>query len=629
MPSRRLGSSEEPLTTAALYEDDAVQPQGRLDFGLWRRIVAHARPYRFHLAGLAGCGLYAAFVDAALPLITGRLIDAAVGGASLSALVPFALGYAVLLTGLSIAIWGFIRLAGLVATGVCYDLRREGFARMQALPFAWFDARPTGWLVTRLTSDCEKISSLMPWFLLDLTWGCSLLVGISFVMFLLDWRLALVVLTIVPPLTLLSLVFQNKLLLSSRLMRRSRARLTASYTEGLQGVRTTKTLVREAGNLGEFQQESGDMFAHSLRNAVQSAVYLPMVMTLGSLGVGLALWRGGLGVGEGAVSLGTLVAFMQYAAQFTMPIQEMAERFTQLQGAQAAAERVQSLLDTTPEIRDSEEVRAQVAAWAGRERPAGVALDGGQERIERIAFRGVGFHYKPEEPLFSDFDLEVEAGETVALVGSTGSGKSTLVNLLARFYEPTAGEVQLNGVDYRRRSLSWWQSQLGVVLQTPHLFAGTVRDAIRYGKLEASDAEVEEAARLAGAHEFIAALPEGYESEVGEGGSRLSTGQRQLISLARAVLSDPQVFIMDEATSSVDTETEAVIQAAVDRVLAGRIAFVIAHRLSTIRSADRILVLDQGRILEEGSHRELLARRGRYYDLYTRQQAREVAQAAS
>ncbi|HBP20810.1 MAG TPA: ABC transporter ATP-binding protein, partial [Planctomycetes bacterium] len=239
------------------------------------------------------------------------------------------------------------------------------------------------------------------------------------------------------------------------------------------------------------------------------------------------------------------------------------------------------------------------------------------------------FHYKPEEPLFSDFDLEVEAGETVALVGSTGSGKSTLVNLLARFYEPTAGEVQLNGVDYRRRSLSWWQSQLGVVLQTPHLFAGTVRDAIRYGKLEASDAEVEEAARLAGAHEFIAALPEGYESEVGEGGSRLSTGQRQLISLARAVLSDPQVFIMDEATSSVDTETEAVIQAAVDRVLAGRIAFVIAHRLSTIRSADRILVLDQGRILEEGSHRELLARRGRYYDLYTRQQAREVAQAAS
>jgi ATP-binding cassette subfamily B protein len=605
----------------AIYDDDAYR--GHLDWGLWRRIAAHAWPYRLQLGLLGGAGLVVAAVDAALPVVTGRLIDAAVAGAAGEQLLAYGLGYGLLLAVFAVCVWAFITLAGQTATGVAYDLRKRGFQRLQELPFAYFDVRPVGWLVTRLTSDCEKLSSLMPWFLLDLIWGTSLIVAITGCMLILDWRLALAVLAIVPPLTVLSVVFQRKLLESSRLIRRKAAIMAASFNECLMGVRTTKALVREEGNLEEFQVHSTDMYAHSMRNALQSAVYLPMVMCLGSVGVGLALWRGGLGVELGGVSLGTLVTFMQFAALFTMPIQELAERFTQVQAAQAAAERVQGLLETAPEIRDAPEVCEALARHEAAERPEGVAVDGGDARIETIEFRQVAFAYKAGEPVLSGFDLTVQAGQTVALVGATGGGKSTIVSLLARFYEPTAGEVLINGVDYRRRSLRWLQSNLGVVLQVPHLFSGTVREAIRYGRLDASDDEVEQAARLVGAHDFVSDLPDGYDAQVGEGGGRLSTGQRQLIALARAVLADPQVFIMDEATSSVDTSTEALIQDAVDTVLEGRTAFVIAHRLSTIRRADRILVIDAGRVVESGTHRELLARRGRYHALYTRQLARE------
>jgi ATP-binding cassette subfamily B protein len=612
------------MSEPAFTEDDHATTR-RLDLGLWWRIAGHGRPYGRALLGLSACGLVVAGVDVSIPLLTGLLIDAAVGGQLSTELGLYGAGYAVLLAALAACVFGFIVFAGRTATGVAYDLRQRSFARLQELPFSYFDTRPIGWLVTRLTSDCEKLSSLLPWFLLDLVWGTALILGITVAMFWLHAGLAVVVLAIIPPLALLSWVFQQRLLESSRLVRKSAAILTANYNESLMGVRATKALVREEGNLGEFEERSGDMYRHSMRTALLSAVYLPLVMTFGAIGAGLALWKGGLGVGVGGVTLGTLVAFVQYAAFLTQPIQELAERFTQLQAAQAAAERVQGLLDEVPSIRDDAHVLAALTRWHDQARPEGVAMDGGEERIESVEFAGVGFAYKEGEPILSDFNLEVRAGTTVALVGATGGGKSTIVSLLARFYEPTVGEIRINGVDYRGRSLHWLQSNLGVVLQVPHLFSGTIREAIRYGRLDASDEEVEAAARRVGAHDFVSKLPGGYTSEVGEGGSRLSTGQRQLIALARAILADPQVFIMDEATSSVDTETEGLIQAAVDEVLQGRIAFVIAHRLSTVRNADTILVIDAGHVIESGTHAELLRQRGRYHALYTRQASREVA----
>ncbi len=589
------------MTDELLQEQDATR---RLDAGLWKRILAHARPYRAPLAAMAVSGLVVAGIDALLPRMTGLVIDSAAAGGG--EVLRYSLYYLGLVAGMAFMVWFFIVAAGRAATGFAYDLRRSAFARLQELSFSFYDKRPVGWLMARLTSDADRVSGILPWFLLDLVWGVSLIAGISIMMLRLHVTLALLVMAILPPLAVVSVFFQRRLLRSQRAVRRTNSLLTASFNEAIMGVRTTKTLVREEANLGEFREISSQMYGHSMRNALLSAVYLPIVISMGSVGVGLALWRGGLILG-GDLTIGTLVAFMQYAAFFYIPVQEMAERFTQLQAAQASAERLQGLLDTEPEIRDE---------------PG--AHDDPTEEIAAIEFREVSFSYKEGEHVLDKFDFGVGPGETIALVGATGSGKTTIVSLLCRFYEPTSGEILINGVDYRRRTLRWLQSRLGIVLQTPHLFSGTIRENIRYGRLDATDAEVEEAARLVNAESFIRGLDGGYAAEVGEGGNRLSTGQKQLIALARAVLADPEIFVMDEATSSVDTETEGLIQHAIERVLTGRISFVIAHRLSTIRSADRILVIDKGRLVEEGDHEGLLRRRGRYWRLYTNQFAKET-----
>ncbi len=591
----------------------------RIDTRLWRRIFGHARPYRGSMIGLAASGIGMAGMDTLMPLITGLVIDSIVDQRGGEEIMTWWLLYLMVIVLTCVIVWCFIMLAGRVSTGVAYDLRTRSFGRLQELSFSWFDTRPQGWILSRLTSDCMKVSSLMPWFMLDLFWGTSFIGGIIIAMFLLNWKLALAVLCIVPLLVGTTLYFQHKILRSSRMMRRTNSLITANFSESISGIRTTKTLVREEENLGEFQELSGDMHDWSLRNSLQSAVYLPMVLSIGSIGVGVALWRGGMDVQAGGLTLGMLIAFMQYAVNFFMPIQELARRFTDLQAAQAAAERVQDLLDTEPAIRDSEEVRELVRLAAINDPDAPEGWDGGDQRIERIEFRDVGFSYVEGEPVLEGFDLDIRAGDSIALVGATGGGKSTIANLLCRFYEPTGGGIFFNGVEYRRRSLHWLRSNLGVVLQVPHLFAGTVRQNIAYGRAGVDAAAVEEAARRVDAHDFITGLEEGYDTEVGEGGSLLSTGQRQLVSLARAVLADPQIFVMDEATSSVDTETEQQIQHGIEAVLQGRISVIIAHRLSTVRNADRILVVDRGRIVERGTHEQLLERQGRYFQLFTRQ----------
>lgn len=607
------------MSNASWIEEDEHQ---RFQSRVWQKILMYTAPYRWQLLGLTIAGLWLGLLDTSLPMLTAWIIDEArqhgwstrqwlYGGLYLSCMLMFAT-----------CIWLFIRWAGQTVTGVAYDLRQVGFERLQAFSFSYYDKHSTGWLVTRLTSDCSKISSIIPWFLLDMVWGSSMILGISVAMLWLHWQLGLIVISTIPVLVGISVYFQIRLLDSSRKIRKTNSQITATYNESLMGVRTSKTLVREQKNLHEFQELSSRMYGDSLRNAIQASVYLPLITSVGSLGVGLALWFGGSQLstsGMGQLTLGQLIAFMQYAGLLYLPIQEIARRFAELQSAQAAAERMQSLLETQPDIQDSPEVLAVIEQTKQMPKTLEMASDGKPHRIEHVDFHHVFFAYKETEPVIHDFNLHVMRGQTVALVGETGSGKSTLVNLLARFYEPTQGEIRINGEDYRKRSLHWLQSQLGVVLQTPHLFRGSVRENIRYGRLDASDLEVEEAARMVHAHTFIVELSDGYDTDVGESGNHLSTGQRQLISLARAFLADPQIVIMDEATSSIDTSTEQIIQEATQTMLAGRLAFVIAHRLSTVRSADQILVIEKGCIVEQGTHRELMNRRGHYYNLYTRQ----------
>jgi len=579
-------------------EDDDVQSAG-LNAALWRPMLAYARPYWRSFVGLGLAGMAVALCDVLLPRVTGVVIDSAVSGAGRIGL--YGAFYAGLILLLAFMVWLFIVMAGVTATGVAYDLRRLAFGRLQQLSFSFYDHRPVGWLMARVTTDCDRISSVLPWTLLDAVWGSFLLSGITAMMLWMNWKLALIILSIVPPLSIATAIYQRRLIHTQRLARKTNSKITAGFNEGIAGVRTTKAFVREEENLREFQTLTSEMFDYSLRNSLQAAVYLPIVMSLGAAGVGLALWRGGLLAFTGNLALGDLFVFMQYAGLFHIPIQEMAQRFTGLQAAQASAERLQSLLDTEPEIRD------------------GRVSDDPRERIREIVFDNVSFEYKQGGPVLTDVNIRIGRGESVALVGETGSGKSTIVKLLCRFYEPTQGRILIDGVDYRNLRLHWLQSSLGMVLQEPHLFSGTIRENIRYGRLDATDDEVESVARQVGAAAFIDSLPARYDTEVGESGNRLSTGQKQLITLARALLADPQILVLDEATSSVDTETERGIQKGIDVVLKGRISVIIAHRLSTIRAADRILVIDHGRILEEGKHAELLAKRGPYAHLYEEQ----------
>lgn len=596
----------------------------RLDLRLWAQVFRHALPYRRLLIPLVVTAAVIALCDASFALVTRWAVDDVKQHGEAIHLWPLVLVYGGLIATFVAGVWLFINKAGALSNHMSHDIRRDCFRRLQELEFSYFDHRPLGWLISRLTSDCDKLARIIAWGSLDLVWASCLVSVIAVVLVVLHPVLGLCALSVVPPLVVISAWFQTKLLLSARETRKINSMITASFSEALQGMRTTKTLVREEKNLEEFQNLSAEMYGCSMQNALQSAVYIPIVLTIGSIATGIIIWYGGGAVLRESVSLGTFVAFIFYAGQFFNPINQIAQVLVQMQGAQAAGERVLGLLATQPKIRDSVAVSERLREWDRVDRPADLAPDGYSQEIRSIEFQGVDFGYEDGELVLRDFHLTARSGETIALVGASGGGKSTIVNLAARFYEPTGGRILVNGQDYSERSLAWYQSNLGIVLQQPHLFSGTVRENIRYGKLEASDAAVEEAARLVNADEFIRALERGYETEVGEGGNRLSTGQKQLVSFARALLARPQIFIMDEATSSIDTETEQLIQKGLRTMFQGRISFVIAHRLSTIRTADRILVIEKGRILESGTHEELLAAGAHYHGLYTRQFRRQT-----
>ncbi|MCL2616460.1 MAG: ABC transporter ATP-binding protein/permease, partial [Defluviitaleaceae bacterium] len=461
---------------------------------------------------------------------------------------------------------------------------------------------------------------IVAWGVVDVFWTVVMIVILVGVMFTLNTQLALILLLIMPPLFIVSMFFQRRIIKAQREVRKTNSKITAAINEGIIGARTTKTLTREAGNFDEFSVLTKEMRSASIRSGVLSAKFMPVVLSLGSIGLAMVLTAGGHQVMAGVVSFGVLAVFVAYSIQMFEPIQHIAHIFSEMQAAQASAERTFSLLETTPDITDSDEV---LQKYGDIENPL---VNNWEAVTGEIVFENVSFTYNAPDSgkLLHNFNLHVLPGEKIALAGETGAGKSTIVNLLCRFYEPTSGQIKIDGTDYRQRSQGWLHANLGYVLQTPHLFSGSVMDNIRYSKADATDSEVIEVAKKVHAHEFITKMEDGYASNVGEGGSKLSAGERQLISFARAILRNPKIFVLDEATSSIDTQTEALIQDAVDEALRGRTSFIVAHRLSTIRSCDRILVIHDGAILEQGSHKQLLRARGHYYELYTNQIKKEA-----
>lgn len=581
---------------------------------MWKKLlVDFAGRYKKLIFAIMGCMAVSSVADLAFSFIMRWVVDEQVTLLKWGGIWRMMLASGCLLLLQAGIVYVFIRLAGRVEHSITHDIRRDGFKRLQELSFSYYDKTPVGYIMARMTNDAGRLGDTIAWTLVDQCWGFSFIIVVMVGMFVTNWRLALVVFAAVPPIAVISILFQRRILRAQREVRRTNSRITGAFNEGIMGARTTKTLVREELNAEEFGELTGRMRKFSIRAATMSALFTPIVMSVCSLSMGLIVWLGGNFTMAAGMSIGTLAFFISLTNWIFEPIRAVTWIFAELQSSQAAVERVITLLNTEPDIVDRPDVEAAFGDAFNPKKENWPAVHG------QVEFDNVSFTYKGGQKVLEDFSLTVRAGEKIALVGETGSGKSTIVNLICRFYEPTEGKIRIDGTDYRERSQLWLHSNLGYVLQSPHLFSGTIRDNIRYGKLDATDEEVEEAARIVDAHGFIMKLEKGYDTEVGEGGGRLSTGEKQLISFARAIIARPALFVLDEATSSIDTEAEMKIQNAIDKLLSGRTSFIIAHRLSTIRNADRILVIHQGKVVEEGAHRDLMARRGHYYGLYTNQ----------
>ncbi|HBT90466.1 MAG TPA: ABC transporter ATP-binding protein [Ruminococcaceae bacterium] len=590
---------------------------------IWKGLFPYLKPYRRMLLAIFLLNLGCAAMDILLPQFQQYAINHFIQSGTTGGLALFAGVYGAVVVLQTLFVMGFTRRCIRVEMNLGRDLKRACFVHLQTLSLSYYNTTPVGYILSRVMNDTDRIAQIVAWNLCDMLWAAAYLVGVFAAMLAMNARLALAVILVVPALALATFYFQSRILLWNRRVRRNNSRITGAYNEGIMGAKTSKTLVTEDENSRGFRKISEETRIASVRAARMNALYIPLVLFLGSAATAAVLVRGGGMVLRHTLLIGTLSAFASYAVGILEPVQELARSFSLVVAVQTNIERVTGLLEKKPGVVDRPEVAEKYGDAFHPKRQNWEPLRGD------IEFRDISFRYPDgKENVLEHFSLKIPAGTTVAIVGETGAGKSTLVNLVCRFFEPTAGRILIDGRDYRERSQLWLHSNIGYVLQSPHLFSGTVRENIRYGRLDADDEEVERAAAAVGADRVAARLENGYDTCVGEGGDLLSTGEKQLISFARAVLADPRIFILDEATSSIDTQTEQLIQAATARLLKGRTSFLIAHRLSTIRRADLILVVRDGRIVERGTHAQLLRERGYYRELYLRQFEEETAAGA-
>lgn len=597
-----------------MEKHDEYALAARFNWAEWKRIFKYVSPYKKHVIALLIAAVGTGIFDAIFPMMTRYAITNFIEAKTLNGIWLFVAAFLILAL---IQLWFNVRYtqhAIVIEMGVGRDMRYDLFSHVQELSLDYFNQTPVGFILARIMSDTQSLGAVFSWRLSAFAWNLAYIFSAAINMFILNSGLAVAVLLTVPVIAFLAGKFQRKLLVANRIARKQNSMVTSGYNENINGAVTIKELDCRGRINGEFAEINGEMRRKSLAAKNIEATFFPCIMVVSSAALAFVLGMGPVMVNRQLLDVASLAVFISYTFTLLDPIETITRAFTSIMALQANVERVNSLLDAQPGVKDREDVVEKY----------GDIYDAKKENWEEITgdieFRDVSFRYPDSEKyVLENFNLKIKAGTCVAIVGATGAGKSTLVNLVCRFFEPTSGQILIDGVDYRERSYLWLQSNLSYVLQTPHLFSGSILDNIRYADPRASMEDVIDVAKQAQAHSFIEKLPEGYNTEVGQGGDKLSTGQKQLVSIARAILAKGKILVMDEATSSVDTQTEQMINGMTDQLLKNRTSFIIAHRLSTVKNADMIIVVDEGKIIEMGTHSQLLRAEGHYYRMYTGQ----------
>ena len=600
-------------------EDDDDNKKQKLDIKIWKKILKIMIRNKKDIIVLLVAVFINSIIDLSFPLMNSYAIQTYFGeNPDYSTRYIFIIMYFIMAVMMGVCVWLFIRCAAKVEEDTTYEIRRQTFDRLQKLSFSYYDTTSSGWVMARMTSDTRRLANIVSWGAVDVLWGIVLMVGTLIVTICINWRLSLVLIVLLPIFFVITIFYRQVILKQYRSVRKINSAITASMNESFMGANTTKTLAIEEENNNAFNDLTSKYKRRAIIASAYSSLFWPTLLVLGYIGVAFVSSIGGSFVLSDipgiAITTATLYLFIDYAIRFFEPVMSIARIISDFQQAQASAERILSLIETEQDVKDTPEVIEKYGDLYNKKK------ENWEELLGDIEFKDVSFSYKgTDKNVLSNFNLQIKKGQNVAFVGETGSGKSTIINLICRFYEPTTGEILVDGKNYKERSYSWLHDNLGYVLQTPTLFSGTIKENVKYGKLDATDEEVIEACKYVNAHDFIEKLENGYDTEVGEGGNKLSIGQKQLISFARAIIANPKILVLDEATSSIDTETESLIQEAMKIVMKGRTCLVVAHRLSTVVNSDMIIVMREGKILESGTHQELLNNRGYYFNLYRNQ----------